>query len=30
MKKVTVDELFIGEGKLDPSMDDGTHLNLAG
>lgn len=29
-KEVTVDELFLGEGKLDPSVDDGTRLNLAG
>lgn len=24
-----MDKLFLGEGKLDPSADDGTHLNLA-
>lgn len=30
MKEVTVDELFLDEGKLDPSVDDGTRLNLAG
>lgn len=25
-----MDKLFLGEGKLDPSVYDGTHLNLAG